>query len=201
VGRGIAMRARGMGARVIITEVNPVRALEAVMDGYEVMPMTEAAKIGDVFITATGNKDVVRTEHFRLMKDGAILANAGHFNVEISVSELKKIAVSKRVVRKYVTEYTLDNGKKLYLLAEGRLVNLVAAEGHPSEVMDMSFANQAYSIKYIIENKGKLSVRVYKVPSDIDERIARLKLESMNIKVDSLTEEQRKYLSSWQLGT
>ncbi len=201
VGRGIAMRARGMGARVIITEVNPVRALEAVMDGYEVMPMTEAAKIGDVFITATGNKDVVRTEHFRLMKDGAILANAGHFNVEISVSELKKIAVSKRVVRKYVTEYTLDNGKKLYLLAEGRLVNLVAAEGHPSEVMDMSFANQAYSIKYIIENKGKLSERVYKVPSDIDERIARLKLESMNIKVDSLTEEQRKYLSSWQLGT
>ena len=201
VGRGIAMRARGMGARVIITEVNPVRALEAVMDGYEVMPMSEAAKVGDIFITATGNKDVIRTEHFELMKDGAILANAGHFNVEISVSELEKIAVSKRIVRKYVAEYTLRNGKRLYLLAEGRLVNLVAAEGHPSEVMDMSFANQAYSVKYLIENKGKLPTKVYKVPDEIDEYVAKLKLESMDIKIDTLTEEQRRYLSSWQLGT
>ncbi len=201
VGRGIAMRARGMGARVIITEVNPVRALEAVMDGYEVMPMSEAAKVGDIFVTATGNKDVIRTEHFELMKDGAILANAGHFNVEISVSKLEKIAVGKRTVRKYVTEYTLRNGKKLYLLAEGRLVNLVAAEGHPSEVMDMSFANQAYSVKYLIENKGKLPTKVYKVPDEIDEYIAKLKLESMGIKIDTLTEEQRRYLSSWQLGT
>ncbi|MCD6428504.1 MAG: adenosylhomocysteinase [Desulfurococcales archaeon] len=201
VGRGIAMRARGMGARVIITEVNPVRALEAVMDGYEVMPMCEAAKVGDVFITATGNKDVIRTEHFGLMKDGAILANAGHFNVEISVSELEKIAVSKRTIRKYVTEYTLRNGKKLYLLAEGRLVNLIAAEGHPSEVMDMSFANQAYSVKYLIENKSKLPAKVYKVPDEIDEYIAKLKLESMGIKIDALTEEQKRYLSSWQLGT
>ena len=201
VGRGIAMRARGMGARVIITEVNPVRALEAVMDGYEVMPMSEAAKVGDIFITATGNRDVIRIEHFELMKDGAILANAGHFNVEVSVSELEKIAVSKRTIRRYVTEYTLRNGKKLYLIAEGRLVNLVAAEGHPSEVMDMSFANQAYSVKYLIENKGKLPTKVYKVPDEIDEYVAKLKLESMGIKIDTLTEEQKKYLSSWQLGT
>ncbi|MCD6341015.1 MAG: adenosylhomocysteinase [Desulfurococcales archaeon] len=201
VGRGIAMRARGMGARVIITEVNPVRALEAVMDGYEVMPMNEAAKVGDIFITATGNRDVIRIEHFELMKDGAILANAGHFNVEVSVSELEKIAVSKRTIRRYVTEYTLRNGKKLYLIAEGRLVNLVAAEGHPSEVMDMSFANQAYSVKYLIENKDKLPTKVYKVPDEIDEYIAKLKLESMGIKIDTLTEEQKKYLSNWQLGT
>ena len=164
VGRGIAMRARGMGARVIVTEVSPLRALEAVMDGYEVMPMAEAAKIGDIFITATGNKDVIRTEHFQLMKNGAMLANAGHFNVEINVRELEAIAVSKRVARKYVTEYVLRDGRRLYLIAEGRLVNLVAAEGHPSEVMDMSFANQAFSVRYLIENKGKLPARVYNVP-------------------------------------
>ena len=201
VGRGVAMRARGMGARVIVTEVSPLRALEAVMDGYEVMPMAEAAKIGDIFITATGNKDVIRTEHFQLMKNGAMLANAGHFNVEINVRELEAIAVSKRVARKYVTEYVLRDGRRLYLIAEGRLVNLVAAEGHPSEVMDMSFANQAFSVRYLIENKGKLPARVYNVPSSIDEHVARLKLESMNIKIDSLTKKQREYLSSWQLGT
>ncbi|MCD6278792.1 MAG: adenosylhomocysteinase [Desulfurococcales archaeon] len=201
VGRGIAMRARGMGARVIVTEVSPLRALEAVMDGYEVKPMAEAAKIGDIFITATGNKDVVRTEHFQLMKNGAMLANAGHFNVEIDVRGLEAIAVSKRVVRKYVTEYVLRDGRRLYLIAEGRLVNLVAAEGHPSEVMDMSFANQAFSVRYLIENKGNLPAKVYNVPSSIDEHVARLKLESMDIKIDSLTQEQREYLSSWQLGT
>ena len=201
VGRGIAMRARGMGARVIVTEVSPLRALEAVMDGYEVKPMAEAAKIGDIFITATGNKDVIRTEHFQLMKNGAMLANAGHFNVEIDVRGLEAIAVSKRVVRKYVTEYVLRDGRRLYLIAEGRLVNLVAAEGHPSEVMDMSFANQAFSVRYLIENKGKLPAKVYNVPSSIDEHVARLKLESMDIKIDSLTQEQREYLSSWQLGT
>jgi len=201
VGRGIAMRARGMGARVIVTEVSPLRALEAVMDGYEVKPMAEAAKIGDIFITATGNKDVIRTEHFQLMKNGAMLANAGHFNVEIDVRGLEAIAVSKRVVRKYVTEYVLRDGRRLYLIAEGRLVNLVAAEGHPSEVMDMSFANQAFSVRYLIENKGNLPAKVYNVPSSIDEHVARLKLESMDIKIDSLTQEQREYLSSWQLGT
>ncbi len=201
VGRGIAMRAKGMGARVVVTEVDPIRALEAVMDGFLVMPMREAAKIGDIFITATGNKDVIRKEHMMLMKDGAILANAGHFNVEVSVKDLEEIAVSKKVIRKYVTEYTLSNGKKLYLLAEGRLVNLVAAEGHPSEVMDMSFSNQAYACKYIVENKEKLSRHVMTLPRIIDEKIARLKLSSMGIEIDELTEEQRKYLSSWQLGT
>ncbi len=201
VGRGIAMRAKGMGARVVVTEVDPIRALEAVMDGFLVMPMREAAKIGDIFITATGNKDVIRKEHMMLMKDGAILANAGHFNVEVSVKDLEEIAVSKRVIRKYVTEYTLSNGRKLYLLAEGRLVNLVAAEGHPSEVMDMSFSNQAYACKYIAENKEKLSRHVMTLPRVIDEKIARLKLSSMGIEIDELTEEQRKYLSSWELGT
>ncbi len=201
VGRGIAMRAKGMGARVVVTEVDPIRALEAVMDGFLVMPMREAAKIGDIFITATGNKDVIRKEHMMLMKDGAILANAGHFNVEVSVKDLEEIAVSKKVIRKYVTEYTLSNGRKLYLLTEGRLVNLVAAEGHPSEVMDMSFSNQAYACKYIVENKRKLSRHVMTLPRIIDEKIARLKLSSMGIEIDELTEEQRKYLSSWQLGT
>ncbi len=201
VGKGIAMRARGMGARVIVTEVDPIKALEAVMDGFEVMPMREAAKIGDIFITATGNKDVIRAEHMILMKDGAILANAGHFNVEVSVNDLEKISRSKRIIRNYVTEYELPNGKKLYLLAEGRLINLVAAEGHPSEVMDMSFANQAYAVLYIMRNRDKLKRKVYVLPREIDEEIARLKLKSMNIEIDELTEEQKKYLSSWQLGT
>ncbi len=199
-GRGIAMRARGLGARVIVTEVNPIRALEAVMDGYDVMPMNEAAKIGDIFITATGNRDVIRREHFLAMKDGAILANAGHFNVEVSVQDLEELAVRKREIRPYVTEYTLPNGKKLYLLAEGRLVNLVAAEGHPSEVMDMSFANQALSIEYIYRNP-RLPVKVHKVPHQIDENVAKLKLKAMNIEIDELTETQKQYLRSWNLGT
>ena len=200
VGRGIAMRARGMGARVIVTEVDPIRALEAVMDGFDVMPMKEAAKIGEVFITATGNKDVITREHFMLMKDGVVLANAGHFNVEISVKDLEEIAVSKREIRPYVTEYKLPNGKRLYLLAEGRLVNLVAAEGHPSEVMDMSFANQALSVEYIVKNPRQ-QPRVYRVPREIDENVARLKLKTMNIEIDELTPEQKKYLESWSLGT
>lgn len=199
VGRGIAMRARGMGARVIVTEVDPIRALEAVMDGFTVMSMKEAAKIGDVFITATGNIDVITEEHFKLMKDGAILANAGHFNVEVSVSDLERIAVAKRVIRPCVTEYTLADGKKLYLLGEGRLVNLVCAEGHPSEVMDMSFANQALSVKYIIENRGRLEHRVYNVPPEIDRYVAELKLKSMGIAIDVLTEKQMRYLQSWKL--
>ncbi len=199
VGRGIAMRARGMGARVVVTEVDPVKALEAVMDGFEVMPMSRAAEIGDVFITATGNKDVIRAEHFLKMKDGAILANAGHFNVEISVSDLEKLAKEKREVRPCVTEYILENGKRLYLLAEGRLVNLVCAEGHPSEVMDMSFANQALSVEYLVKNRGRLERKVYNVPAEIDSEVARLKLRSMGIEIDVLTEEQKRYLSSWKL--
>lgn len=198
VGRGVALRARGMGSRVIVTEVDPIKALEAVMDGYEVMPMIEAAKIGDVFITATGNKKVIRREHFEVMKDGAILANAGHFNVEIWIPDLEELAVRKRQIRPYVTEYTLKDGRRLYLLAEGRLVNLVAAEGHPSEVMDMSFANQALSALYIVENRDKLEPKVYRVPREIDEEVARLKLKAMGVRIDELTREQVEYLQSWK---
>jgi len=165
------------------------------------MPMSKAAELGDIFVTATGDKDVIVKEHMLKMKDGAILANAGHFNVEVSVKDLEEIAVRKRTIRKYVTEYTLKDGRRLYLLAEGRLVNLVAAEGHPSEVMDMSFANQAYAVKYIVENRNKLQRHVYTLPRKIDEDIARLKLKSMDIEIDTLTKEQRKYLSSWDLGT
>ena len=197
VGRGIALRFRGMGARVIVTEVDPIRALEAVMDGFEVMSMDQAAPLGDLFITATGNRDVIRREHMEKMKDGAILANAGHFNVEININHLEQLAVSKRTIRKYVTEYKLPDGRRLYLLAEGRLVNLVAAEGHPSEVMDMSFSNQALALLYLKENKGKLEKKVYRVPREQDEQIARLKLQAMNIKIDELTEEQKRYLQSW----
>ncbi len=200
VGRGIALRARGMGARrVIVTEVDPIKALEAVMDGFEVMPMREAARIGDVFITATGNKAVIRREHFEVMKDGAILANAGHFNVEIWIPDLEALAVAKREIRPCVTEYRLRDGRRLYLLGEGRLVNLVCAEGHPSEVMDMSFANQALSVEYITKNKGRLEKRVYRVPREIDEEVARLKLRAMGIEIDELTEEQKRYLESWKL--
>ena len=200
VGRGIAIRARGMGARrVIVTEVDPVKALEAVMDGFEVMPMREAARVGDVFITATGNKAVIRREHFEVMKDGAILANAGHFNVEIWIPDLEELAVEKRQIRPCVTEYRLRDGRRLYLLGEGRLVNLVCAEGHPSEVMDMSFANQALSVEYIVRNRGRLERRVYQVPLEIDEEVARLKLRAMGIEIDELTEEQKKYLESWKL--
>lgn len=198
VGRGIAMRLRGMGARVIVTEVDPIRALEAVMDGFEVTTMKEAAKRGDIFVTATGNRDVIRREHMELMKDGAILANAGHFNVEINIKDLESLAVSKRRIRPYLDEYKLKDGRRLYLLAEGRLVNLVAAEGHPSEVMDMSFANQALATLYIKRNKGKLEPRVYRVPVDQDREVAMLKLKVMGVEIDTLTPEQKKYLESWK---
>ncbi len=197
VGRGIAWRFRGMGANVIVTEVDPIRALEAVMDGFIVMKMSEAAKLGDIFITATGNINVINKQHFELMKDGAILANSGHFDVEINVKDLEAVAISKKDLRECVTEYVLPNGKRLYLLGRGRLVNLVCAEGHPSEVMDMSFANQALSAKYIVENRGRLEKRVYDVPLEIDRKVAELKLASMGIEIDILTEEQKKYLSSW----
>ncbi len=197
VGRGIAMRLRGMGARVIVTEVDPIRALEAVMDGFDVMPMDEAAKIGDIFITATANKNVIRKEHFTVMKNGAILANSGHFNIEINIKELEEISIEKRTIRPNVEEYKLPDGRKIYLLAQGRLVNLVAAEGHPSEVMDMSFANQALSILYLKENASKLEKRVYEVPREQDQEVARLKLETMGIRIDKLTPEQKKYLESW----
>ncbi|MEZ0249217.1 MAG: adenosylhomocysteinase [Thermoproteus sp.] len=200
VGRGIAIRARGLGARrVIVTEVNPVRALEAVFDGFEVMPISEAAEIGDVFITATGDIRVISVEHVLKMKDGAVLANAGHFNVEVDVEGLERIAKSKRTIRPYLEEYELPNGRKVYLIGEGRLANLVAAEGHPSEVMDMSFANQALAAEYLTKNK--LAVGVYKLPDELDEEVARLKLASMGIRIDVLTEEQRRYISSWELGT
>ncbi|AEM38240.1 adenosylhomocysteinase [Pyrolobus fumarii 1A] len=200
VGRGIALRAKGLGARrVIVTEVDPIRALEAVMDGFEVMPMREAAKVGDIFITATGNKAVIRKEHMELMKDGAILANAGHFNVEIWIPDLEELATEKREIRPCVTEYRLKDGRRIYLLGEGRLVNLVCAEGHPSEVMDMSFANQALSVEYLVKNKGRLPAKVYNVPLEIDQEVARLKLKSMGIEIDELTEEQKKYLESWKL--
>ena len=202
VGRGVAMRAKGLGARrVIITEVNPLRALEAVMDGFEVMPMSKAAEIGDIFITATGNIKVIRKEHIEKMKDGAILANTGHFNVEIWVPDLEELAVSKREIRSGITEYILKNGKRIYLLAEGRLVNLACAEGHPSEVMDMSFANQALAVEYLVKNKGKLKPGVYKLPDELDLSVAKLKLEVMGIEIDELTEEQKEYLSSWEMGT
>ncbi|MFP3265114.1 MAG: adenosylhomocysteinase [Acidilobus sp.] len=198
VGRGIAMRARGMGARVIVTEVDPIRALEALMDGFDVMSMAEAAPIGDVFITATGDINVVRREHILVMKDGAILANAGHFNVEVSVQDLESIAKSKREIRSNTVEYTLTNGRRVYLLAEGRLVNLVAAEGHPSEVMDMSFANQALAVLYHVNNRGRLQPKVYDVPLEQDQEVARLKLRTMDINIDELTPEQVKYLRSWR---
>ena len=199
VGRGIAMRLRGMGARVIVVEVNPIRALEAVMDGFEVTDMGKAAEVGDVFITATGNKAVIRREHMEKMKDGAILANAGHFNVEIDVKALEEISVGKRRIRPYLDEYRLPDGRRLYLVGEGRLVNLVAAEGHPSEVMDMSFANQALAVLYLLENRGKLEAKVYDVPRSQDEEVARLKLETMGVSLEKLTPEQIEYLKSWRV--
>lgn len=200
-GRGVAMRARGMGARVIVTEIDSLKALEAVMDGFNVMPLAEAAKIGDIFITVTGNINVISEKEFLKMKNGAIVANTGHFNVEIDLQGLNKLSKSKRLIRDFVEEYTLKNGKKIYLLAEGRLVNLSAAEGHPAAVMDMSFANQALSAEYIFKNGKKLEKKVYPVPEEIDREIARLKLESMGIKIDKLTKQQKKYLRSWQEGT
>jgi adenosylhomocysteinase len=200
-GRGVAMRAQGMGANVIITEVDPLRALEAVMDGYRVLPMAEAAKIGDFFVTLTGDTKVIRKEHFSLMKDGAIVANSGHFNVELDLDELEKIATKRRQVREFVEEYTLSDGRKINVLGEGRLVNLAAAEGHPSSVMDMSFANQALAAEYLAKNAKQLEKRVYRVPMEIDKEIARLKLKAMEVEIDTLTPEQEKYLSSWEMGT
>lgn len=200
-GKGIAMRAKSMGARVIITEVNPLRGLEATMDGFEVMTMRDAARIGDIFVTATGDIDVIYKECFQLMKDGAIFCNSGHFNVEISLEDLKKMSGARRIIRDFVEEYTLRNGKRIYLLGEGRLINLAAAEGHPSAVMDMSFANQALCAEYMAKNHRKLENKVYSVPEKIDNEIARLKLKSMEIKIDVLTSAQKKYLKSWEMGT
>lgn len=200
-GRGVATRADGMGAHVIVTEVDPVRALEATMDGFRVMRMGEAARIGDVFITTTGNTHVIRKEHMRAMQDGAILCNAGHFNVEIDLGALRSMARKRRVIREYVEEFTLRNGRRLYLLAEGRLINLAAAEGHPASVMDMSFANQALSVQYAVRHVGRLEKRVYPVPKEVDAEVARLKLSSMGIRIDALTPEQERYLQSWESGT
>jgi adenosylhomocysteinase len=200
-GRGVAMRASGSGAKVIICEVDPLRALEAVMDGFQVMSLEDAAKIGDVFVTVTGDKSVITGEHFSKMKDGAIVANSGHFNVEIDIPALKSLSKKKRTIRDFVEEYTLKNGRKIFLLGEGRLINLAAAEGHPAVVMDMSFANQALSARYLCQQSKKLQKKVYPVPSTIDEEIARMKLKSMGINIDKLTGEQKAYLSAWQEGT
>ncbi|MGD2155689.1 MAG: adenosylhomocysteinase [Anaerolineales bacterium] len=200
-GRGLAMRARGLGANVIITEVNPLKALEAVMDGFRVMPMAEAAPIGDIFCTLTGDINVIDRHHMEEMKDGAIVANSGHFNVEINIPALEEMAVKKRRVRPFVDQYELRNGRSIYLLGEGRLINLAAAEGHPASVMDMSFANQALCLEYMVKNAENLEKRVYKVPEDIDSQIAQLKLEAMNIHIDELTDEQIAYLNSWEEGT
>ena len=200
-GRGLAMRARGLGARVIVTEVNPLKALEALMDGYEVRPMSQAAQVGEVFCTLTGDINVIREEHFLVMKDGAILSNSGHFNVEIDLAALARISTGHRPIREFVEEYALKNGKRLYLLAEGRLVNLAAAEGHPSAVMDMSFANQALTAEFISKNHQKFQKQVYPVPEEIDREIARMKLAAMETEIDTLTPEQEKYLASYDLGT
>lgn len=199
--RGIATRARGMGAQVIVTEVNPLRALEAVMDGFRVMPMMEAARIGDIFVTSTGNINVIDRQHMEVMKDGAILANSGHFNVEINIPALESLAIKKRRIRDFVDQYTLADGRTLCLLGEGRLINLAAAEGHPASVMDMSFANQALSIEFLVKNVATLEKRVYSVPEDIDREVARLKLQAMGMSVDTLTPEQKRYLESWEEGT
>ncbi|MFC2025091.1 adenosylhomocysteinase [Chloroflexota bacterium] len=200
-GRGIALRAKGLGSQVIVTEVEPVRALEAAMDGFQVMPLIEAAKEGDIFISVTGDKNVIDNAHLQVIKDGAILANSGHFNAEINIPALESLARSKRRIRPFVDEYTLNNERHLYLLGEGRLINLAAAEGHPASVMDMSFANQALCLEYIVKNRGKLEAKVYPVPEEIDKQVARLKLGSIGIKIDTLTPEQKQYLTSWQEGT
>ena len=199
--RGIASRARGLGARVIVTEVDPLRAIEAVMDGFDVMTMEKAAKVGDIFVTATGDKNVIDERHFPLMKDGAIVSNSGHFNVEINIPELEKLAVEKRHVREFVDQFILKDGRRINLLAEGRLVILSAAEGHPASVMDMSFANQALSVEYVVKHHKELPNQVFPVPTNIDKEIARLKLEAMGITIDKLTPEQEKYLASWEEGT
>jgi adenosylhomocysteinase len=200
-GRGVALRAKGAGAKVIVCEVDPLRALEAVMDGFQVMSSDEAATIGDIFVTLTGDKNVITHRHFLKMKDGAIVANSGHFNVEIDIPALEELSKEKRKIREFVEEFTLKNGKKIYLLAEGRLINLAAAEGHPATVMDMSFANQALSVSYLIQERGNLQKKVYAVPIEIDEEIARMKLKSMGIKIDKLSLEQKRYLTDWKEGT
>ena len=200
-GRGLASRARGAGAEVIITEIDPTKALEAVMDGFRVMSMEEAAKIGDVFCTVTGNKNVLAKQHFEHMKDGAIISNSGHFNVEIDIPSLEKLSSSKRTTRTFVDEYTMKDGRRINLLGEGRLINLAAAEGHPASVMDMSFADQALSLEYMVKNYASLEKKVYTVPVDLDKRVAKLKLESLGIKIDRLTSEQEEYLASWNEGT
>jgi adenosylhomocysteinase len=200
-GRGLASRARGAGAEVIVTEIDPTKALEAVMDGFRVMSMEEAAKLGDVFCTVTGNKNVLAKQHFELMKDGAIISNSGHFNVEIDIPSLEKLSSSKRTTRDFVEEYTMKDGRRINLLGEGRLINLAAAEGHPASVMDMSFADQALSCEYMVKNHASLEKKVYTVPVDLDKRVAKLKLESLGIKIDRLTSEQEEYLASWNEGT
>ncbi|HEY3202731.1 MAG TPA: adenosylhomocysteinase [Thermoanaerobaculia bacterium] len=200
-GRGVAMRARGLGAQVIVTEIDPTKAIEAVLDGYRVMTMAEAASQGDIFVTVTGNKGVLRDEHFRAMKDGAVVCNSGHFNVEIDIPALEKLSKQRRFLRDSVEEFTLQSGRKIHLLAEGRLINLAAAEGHPASVMDMSFANQALAAEFMVRNHAKLERKVYAVPEDIDEEIARLKLASMGITIDAATTEQQRYMSSWEEGT
>jgi adenosylhomocysteinase len=200
-GRGVAMRSKGLGADVIVTEINPTRAIEAVMDGFRVMPMAEAAKIGDIFVTVTGNKSVLTGEHFERMKEGAVICNSGHFNVEIDIPALEKLSSSKKPARPFVEEYTMKDGRRIYLLAEGRLVNLSSAEGHPAAVMDMSFANQALAAEYLVKHSKELQPQVYPVPEAIDQHIAKLKLESMGVHVDKLTPEQEQYLASWSEGT
>jgi adenosylhomocysteinase len=200
-GRGLAMRARGMGANVVITEIDPLPALEAVMDGFRVLEMSEAARIGDIFVTVTGDLNVIDRSHFELMKDGAIIANSGHFNVEINIPALEKMSKEKRLVRPFVEQYILKDDRRINLLGEGRLINLAAAEGHPASVMDMSFANQALSVEYMVKNADKLEKKVYSVPQEIDSEIARLKLNAMGVQIDKLTPEQEKYLNSWEEGT
>lgn len=200
-GRGLAMRARGMGANVVVTEVDPLPALEAVMDGFRVLEMDESAKIGDIFVTVTGDLNVIDKKHFDVMKDGAIISNSGHFNVEINIPALEKMSKEKRLVRPFVEQYILEDGRRINLLGEGRLINLAAAEGHPASVMDMSFANQALSVEYMVKNAEKLEKRVYSVPDEIDREIARLKLDAMGVQIDKLTPEQVKYLNSWEEGT
>ncbi len=200
-GRGLAMRAKGMGANVVVTEVDPLKSIEAVMDGYQVMPMADAARIGDIFVTVTGDIKVIRKEHFRVMKDGAIVCNTGHFNVEIDLETLDRMKKKKRQMREFVEEFTMRDGRKINVLGEGRLINLASAEGHPSSVMDMSFANQALAAEYMLKNSKKLKKEVYGVPETIDKEIARLKLNAMGVRIDKLTPEQKKYLASWEMGT
>jgi adenosylhomocysteinase len=200
-GKGTALRARGMGANVIVTEIDPVRAIEAVMDGFRVMPMSEAASQGNIFITVTGNKHVIRQEHFDVMKDGALVCNSGHFDIEIDLKALKEMASEVKQVRNFTQQYILNNGKSVIVLGEGRLVNLAAAEGHPSAVMDMSFANQALACEYLVTNQGKLEPGLHSIPAEVDKEIARLKLKAMGIEVDTLTAEQEVYINSWTVGT